>query len=153
MFTNQGWKALAIGTNAAQQFPESMRVQSLRMGAPADSFNTLLLNFTGFERPLQTARLLVESNSALVIQGSALEVLSTPTDGSTGNLALGGSINHGDYSQVEVNGGLSVGRFGQGAYFFTNGTLSAGGEFVGAPSLEIFFNTAGSISLWATIID
>src|SRR5688572_7597634 len=34
MFTNAGWKALAIGANTARNFPQSMRVQSLRVDAP-----------------------------------------------------------------------------------------------------------------------
>src|SRR5687767_14295937 len=34
VFTNVGWKALAIGTNTAQNFPDSMSVQSLRVSAP-----------------------------------------------------------------------------------------------------------------------
>jgi hypothetical protein len=126
LFTNPGWKALAIGTNALQRFPESMRIRSLHLGAPVDSFNTLLLNFTGFEQPLQTDNLIVESNSAVVAQGSSLEVISTSTDGSTGNLRLGGTMNHGDYSQVKVHGSLSVGAFSHGTYFFTNGSLSVG---------------------------
>src|SRR5882757_9878691 len=63
LFTNAGWKALAIGTNAAQNFPQSMHVASLRVGAPVDSYNTLLMNFAGFERPLQTESLIIESNS------------------------------------------------------------------------------------------
>ena len=127
LFTNSGWKALAIGTNAAQKYPQSMRVQSLRLGAPVDSFNTLLLNFTGFEQPLQTESLIVDSNSAVVMQGSALEIISTSMDGSTGNLSLGGTMNHGDYSQVKVHGALRVGSFSQGAYFLTNGTLTVDG--------------------------
>ena len=50
VFTNAGWKALAIGSQTAQNFPQSMRVQSLRVGAPVDSYNTLLMNFSGFDR-------------------------------------------------------------------------------------------------------
>src|SRR5687768_9919419 len=54
VFNNAGWKALAIGPNTAQNFPQSMRVQSLRLGAPVDSYNTLLLTYAGYERSLQT---------------------------------------------------------------------------------------------------
>lgn len=49
-FNNAGWKALAIGAQTAQNFPQSMSVKSLAVGAPDDSYNTLLMNFSGFER-------------------------------------------------------------------------------------------------------
>src|SRR5690242_16406297 len=52
-FTNSGWKALVIGTNASHSLPQSMSVQSLRMSSPADSSNTLLLNFSGLTQPLR----------------------------------------------------------------------------------------------------
>jgi hypothetical protein len=89
-----------------------------------DSFNVLLMNFAGFERPLQTTSLNVGSNSSVVVQSSALEVINTDTNGTTGNVFLGGTFNHGDFSQVKVHGRLDVGGFSHGAYFFTNGTLS-----------------------------
>src|SRR5437762_2774968 len=57
MFTNAGWKALAIGANTAQQFPQSMQIQDLQITSPANSYNTLLMNFSGFEVPLQTTAL------------------------------------------------------------------------------------------------
>jgi len=123
-FNNAGWKALAIGAQTAQNFPQSMQVKSLSVGAPVDSYNTLLMNFSGFERPLQTTSLLVYSNSSVVVLSSALEV--------SGNAFLRGTFIQSDYSYVQVNGELSVGRFGGGAYFFTNGTLVAGGLDVGS---------------------
>jgi hypothetical protein len=136
LFTNAGWKALAIGAGTAQNFPQSMSVQSLTVGAPVDSSNTLLMNWSGLERPLQTTSLIVGSNSSVLVQGSALEVISTSTDGSTGNLFIGGTFIHSDFSQVKVHGVLTVlRRFGPwdapALYFLTNGTLSAGYESVG----------------------
>jgi hypothetical protein len=152
-FTNAGWKALAIGPQTAQSFPQSMSVQSLRVGAPADSFNTLLLNFSGFERPLRTGNLIVESNSAVVVEASALEVITTFTSGSSGNLSLGGTFRHGDYSQVKVGGVLSVRAVRQfvsdivspAAYFLTNGTLSVGlSESIGGFAPGIIVQYGGS---------
>src|SRR5215471_3613658 len=55
--SNSGWKAVAIGTNAAQKFPQSMQIQDLQITSPTNSYNTLLLDFTGFEVPLQTTSL------------------------------------------------------------------------------------------------
>src|SRR5437660_1391135 len=73
MFTNAGWKALAIGANTAQNFPQSMRIQGLQISSPTNSYNTLLMNFTGFEVPLQTTSLTIGPNSAVVVQGSSLD--------------------------------------------------------------------------------
>src|SRR5206468_5806418 len=67
LFTNAGWKALAIGAATAQNFPQSMSVQSLEVGSPVDSYNTLLMNWSGFERPLQTTSLIVGSNRSVVV--------------------------------------------------------------------------------------
>jgi hypothetical protein len=132
LFNNPGWKALAIGTNTTQNFPDSMRIQELQIGSPVDSYNVLLMNFSGFELPLQSTLVSVSSNSAFIMQSSALEVVATTTDGSTGNLLLGGTFNQGDYSQVKVHGLLDVGRRTHGAYFLTNGTLFVrGGEYIG----------------------
>ena len=114
-FNNPGWKALAIGAQTAQNFPLSMQIGALTVAAPADSYNTLLMNFSGFELPLQTTSLFVHSNSSVVVLSSALEV--------SGNAFLGGTFIQSDYSYVQVNGFLSVGRFGGGTYFLTNGTL------------------------------
>ncbi|HMC28525.1 MAG TPA: hypothetical protein VKM56_12105, partial [Verrucomicrobiae bacterium] len=122
-FNNPGWKALAIGAQTAQNFPQAMQIGALSVAAPADSYNTLLMNFSGFERPLQTTSLSVYSNSSMVVLSSAVEV--------SGNAFLGGTFIQSDYSYVKVNGELSVGRFGGGGYFFTNGTLVAGGLHVG----------------------
>src|SRR5205807_4917462 len=47
------------------------------------------------------------------------------SDGSTGNLNLGGTFSQGDYSQVKVHGRMTVG--GYGSYYLTNGTLSVDG--------------------------
>ena len=138
-FTNAGWKALAIGAATAQNFPQSLSVQSLEVGAPVDSYNTLLMNWSGLERPLQTTSVTIGSNSSVVVRGSALEV--------SGNLFTGGTFIQSDYSSVQVNGALSVGRFGESAYFLTNGTLVAGSLSMGfgmASGLGRFVQYGGS---------
>ena len=130
-----------------------MQIQALQIDSPADSYNVLLMNFSGFEQPLQTTSVLVGSNSAVVMQSSALEVIATSTDGTTGNLVLGGTFNQGDYSQVKIERRLDVGRGTHGAYFLTNGTLSAESEFIGYfGNLGTFFqyggfHTAGTLTI------
>src|SRR5436190_4386739 len=120
VFTNAGWKALAIGSSTAQNFPQSMTVQSVRVGAPVDSKNNLLLNFSGFEQPLQSGAITVDRNGAVVMQSSSLHVLQggLPYEA---DLYIGGSFSHGDFSQVHVDGRL---RVASGSYFLTNGTLT-----------------------------
>src|SRR5207247_1791701 len=122
MFTNAGWKALALGANTVQNFPQSMQIQGLAITAPVDSYNTLLMNFCGFEQPLQTTSVAIGTNCAVVVQGSVLEVTNTET---TGDISLGGTFNQGDYSFVKVHGQMTIGTFsGTGAYYLTNGALS-----------------------------
>jgi hypothetical protein len=129
-FANAGWKALAIGTNAAQSFPQSMSVQSLHVGAPVDSFNTLLMNFSGLEQPLRTEALTIETNGAFQMQSAALEVGST----NGGYLVVHGTFSQGDFSHVQVGGRLQIfnanehatDEFPPAVYALTNGTLSVG---------------------------
>ncbi len=155
LFTNAGWKALAIGANTAQNFPQSMRVQSLRVDAPVDSFNTLLINWAGFEIPLQTTSLTIGSNSSVAIHGSVLEVIGNSNDWSTGNLLVRGTFIQSDLSLVKTRT-LSINSdsgIGPGVYFLTNGILSASGIGIGGSSAGRFFqyggsNNAGSIGLF-----
>lgn len=122
LFTNAGFKALAIGPLTAQNFPQSMQVNTLRLGAPVNSFNTLLMNFSGFQTPLQTGSLIIESNSAVTALSSSLEVLSSDFRA----LSIGGTFNQGNNSQVNVHGGFSLG----GNYFLTNGNLTVLGSLM-----------------------
>jgi hypothetical protein len=123
LYNNPGWKALVIGTNTVQRFPQSMQVQSLSLGAPVDSYNTLLMNFAGLAQPLFTGYLTVGSNAAFVMQSSALD---------SGGLTVGGTFSQGDFSQVKVHDRLVAGGIGggvySGAYFLTNGTLTVEGN-------------------------
>jgi hypothetical protein len=126
MFTNAGWKALAIGPNTVQNFPESTQVAGLRIESPPDSRNVLLLNFAGFQVPLRTTSLYVGTNSFVMVQSSALEA---------GRIDLSGTFHHGDFSRVSIPGQMHIGThvFGSvsayatnAAYYLTNGTLSIG---------------------------
>lgn len=134
-----GWKALTIGAGTVQNFPQSMQIQELRIESPTDSHNVLVMNFSGFARPLQAGSLIVGSNSAVVMQSAALEVIATTTNGTTGNMLVGGTFSQGDYSQVHIEGRLDIGRGTHGAYFLTNGTLSVGSEFMG------YFGNSGTL--------
>ncbi len=127
-FVNAGWKALVIGTNTAQSFPQSMSVQSLHVGSPTDSFNTLLMNFSGLGQPLRTEVLTIESNSVFQMQDAALEVGFTNNN----SFVLHGTFNHGDFSKVQVNGTMQIYNSKvqvsapdpPAVYALTNGTLN-----------------------------
>jgi hypothetical protein len=81
VFTNEGWKALAIGPNTAQSFPQSMQIQGLQIAGPTNSYNVLLLNYSGFEVPLQVTSLTVGSNSSVVALSSMLSNSEQPAPG------------------------------------------------------------------------
>src|SRR3954462_2707091 len=116
--SNPGWKAVAIGSQTARDFPQSMTVPSWYIASPTNSFNTLLLNFAGFERPLRAPSLQVQPNSAVVVLSSALEVVTNSTpDGISGNVYMGGTFVQSDYSWVKVDRALNIGRFAGGGYF------------------------------------
>src|SRR6185295_6590955 len=121
LFNNAGSKALVIGPQTAQNFPQSMSVSSLRVGAPTDSLNVLMMAFSGFDQPLQAGSLTVEANGAVVLQGSSLHVLQggLPFEA---DLFILGNFSQSDSSQVNVDGRI---RVSAGSYFLPNGTVAA----------------------------
>ena len=73
VFDNPGWKALAIGPNTTANFSNSLAMTYLRVGAPANSSNTLLLNYAGTNVPLTVQTILsIETNASLVSYHSAI---------------------------------------------------------------------------------
>src|SRR5437762_7045516 len=118
MFTNSGWKALAIGSSTVRDFPQTLQVRDITMASPVDSFNTLLLNFTGFEVPLKVSgRLTIEHDATLMALGSSLHVTNT------GEFIVNGTVQHGDFSDVRTLV-MHIGYQAPGVYYFTNGTLT-----------------------------
>src|SRR4051812_45355497 len=53
LFTNAGFKALAIGSETVSGYPGSLTISNLTVSAPADSHNLLLLNYAGLHLPLR----------------------------------------------------------------------------------------------------
>ena len=98
--TNAGFKAVAIGPNTAQNFPASMQIQDLQIATPSNSFNVLLMNFSGFQVPLQTTGVSVGPNSSIIVQSSWLE--------DTGGMSVSGTFNQGDFARVQVNGPVQI---------------------------------------------
>ena len=118
MLTNSGWKAVAIGPATVQNFSQTLNPFSITLGAGTDSFNVLLLNFTGFQNPLSVSELVINSNSAVTALSSTLNVNNTMGTA----FSIGGAFNHGDFSVVSALT-LKIGDVGPGVYNLTNGTL------------------------------
>jgi hypothetical protein len=130
MLTNAGWKAVAINRATALNHPSTLDIANLVVGSPADSFNTLMLNFSGREWPLRVANgFHLRWSSAFLIFDSGLRV--------GGEFHIDGTVSHSDFSEVSA-GSMEVGSIFHGPggeYNFTNGTLTVSHRlFVGPGS-------------------
>jgi hypothetical protein len=142
MLTNAGWKAVQIAWSTVQSQPQSLNVYSIDITSPVDSFNTLLLNYAGFQIPLTVNySLTVGSNAALTMHYSALR-LATPTGV---GLSIGGEFNQNDSSEV-TGTQLDVGWVGPGVYNLNSGLLDVGHAWVGGPYRGVFNQNGGSNS-------
>src|SRR5262249_56986169 len=112
MITNEGWKAVAIGSSTAQNYPQSLNVDSITISSPVNSSNSLLLNYTGVQTPLTVNSLTIASNSALTMLGSSALQLNGPTGV---GMSIGGQFSQQDSSVVAGNQ-LDVGYIGPGVY-------------------------------------
>ncbi|HWD94089.1 MAG TPA: LamG-like jellyroll fold domain-containing protein [Verrucomicrobiae bacterium] len=115
LFTNAGWKALSIGLNTANNFPQTLTVGSITVSSPTNSFNTLLLNYVGAGSPLVADSLTLNENSTMTLYSSALQVHS--------NMSIGGTFNQKDFSGVSA-ARIQIGDVGPAAYTMDSGTLT-----------------------------
>ncbi len=128
LFTNAGWKALAIGPTTAESYPQSMDVDSITVASPTNSFNVFLLNYAGYQTPLTANAISLGSNTVMTILASVLNVTNT---GSTNYcLEVGGTLNQDEFPAVNVSL-LRLGDIGPGTYNLTNGTLTVSTGYVG----------------------
>lgn len=141
--TNSGWKAVAISSSTAQNYPQSLNVGTITLSAPDDSFNLLLLNYAGYQTPLRANTLTVSSNTAITLLSSALEVTNTGSDDF--RFEIGGVVNHGDFSAVSANL-LSLGDISSGTYNMTNGTLTAAMGYIGNSYPSLFNQFGGYVT-------
>lgn len=137
---NPGWKAVQITGNTVQAIPDSLSVYSIDVTSPVDSFNTLLLNYAGFERPLTVKySMTIGNNAALTMHASALRI-QTPTGV---GLFIGGTVNQNDFTQVTGNQ-ADVGWVGPGVYNLNSGLLQLEHIWVGGPYAGVFNQNGGS---------
>jgi len=146
MITNQGWKAVAIGANTTQNFPQSLNVSNIFLGGYTDSFNVLLLNYAGFAVPLTAGSINVGSNSAMTILASAVNVTNTGNS----RLEVGGTVNQGDFPAVNTSV-LSLGNIGPGIYNLTNGNLTVVTGYVVGGTFTAQFNQYGGYHSVSTL--
>ena len=138
-FTNAGWKALAVDSVTARDFPDSLTIPRLTVASPTNTMNTLLLNFAGVQTPLRVAESFeLGSNSVLLTLLSALEVGD--------DFFVDGTVNHGDLSEVSASS-VYVGNSSPGVYNFSNGLVSAGNVIVGDGTAGSFHQSGGQLSL------
>ena len=116
MFTNEGWKALAIGASTVANFPSTMQITRLTVLSPTNSYNTLLLNFAGVQTPLRISEnFYLGSNSVLLSLSSGLQV---------GNeFRSDGTVNQADFSEIRARIAF-LGETNLAAYNLSNGVLS-----------------------------
>ena len=142
MITNAGWKAVQIAASTAQNFPNSLNVYSVTVLSPVDSFNTLFLNYAGFNRPLTVNYSMhIGPGAALTMSSSAFNIA---TPGGVG-LSVGGEVNQNDFSQVTGNQ-VDVGYVGPGVYNFNSGLVQLQHLWLGGTNGGIFNQNGGSNS-------
>ena len=147
LFTNAGWKALVIGPNTAQTFPQTLTVDSVTISSPTNSFNTLLLNYSGFQRPLIVNSLTVGSNSAVTMLSSALQL-----NGPTGSgMSIAGTFNQSD--SVVTGNQIDVGYIGPGVYNFNSGLLGVSHLFLEGNFGGIVYQNGGTNSCGIVHLD
>jgi hypothetical protein len=136
LITNAGWKAVAIESNTAQNFPGTLTVDSITISSPANSFNTLLLDDAGLGSPLSANSLMVASNSAVVMNGSSLQVSNV--------IRVEGAFTQNSASVV-TNLSLDVESVGLSGYNLNSGLLiSRFGEDVGLAVPSLFTQAGGT---------
>ena len=122
MFTNSGWKALAIGAATTADYPDSLSIRQLEIGAPIDSMNQLLLNYAGLSVPLNIETdLILGTNASLVSYYSSLYA---------SNFLLSGSATFAEQSAATFSN-IVVGVSAAGNLTISNAGIHAASMVVG----------------------
>ncbi len=159
--TNAGWKAVAIGTNAALSFPNSLSIASLTVASPTNSFNELLMNYAGLQTPLAVGNsgtldgsLILGGNAAIWVASSALAVNNGVYMGTneTGAFSVGGTFIESDNASVSA-GFIHIGDVGAANFDLTNSTLTVQNfEYLGGAFPAIFNQQGGSNSTGSLVL-
>ncbi|HLX72630.1 MAG TPA: hypothetical protein VKV04_23660 [Verrucomicrobiae bacterium] len=138
LLTNYGWKAVQISPATAQNYPQSLNVNSIDISSPTNSFNTLLLNYAGQNTPLTAQAVTVEGNSTMAMYWSALQL-----DGGNGvGLQVGGEFDQND--SVVAGRQINVGYIGPGIYNMNSGFLEVANLWIGGAYGGLFIQNGGT---------
>ncbi len=138
---NDGYKAVNIDATTVANFPDSLTVGSLELGAPTNALSTLLLNYFGVNTPLKVL------NSCAILPNGTLQNLASSFEVDGGN---GGAltIDGGTFTQ---EGGLSVVtapvQVQNGTLNATNATMNLGPLSIGGsyPQFGRVYQSGGTI--------
>ncbi len=138
---NDGYKAVNIDSTTLADFPSSLTVGSLEVGAPTNGLSTLLLNYFGLNTPLKVVNsCLIGTNGTLLNLASSFEV-----DGANGGTLI---IDGGTFTQ---EAGLTVAsapvQVLDGSLNATNATMNLGALQVGGsfPKHGVFNQSGGTV--------
>jgi hypothetical protein len=134
LFTNPGWKALAIGGNTTANYADHLRIKSLTIDAPVDSHNLLLLNWAGLLVALHPDALYVGTNGSLDSHFSAIDA---------GTATLNGTATFADFGQSRF-GQLQLGQNAPAELDLSNGWFSAEHLIVARGGPSSFNQSGGS---------
>ena len=135
--TNYGWKAVQIGADTAQSFPQSLNVDAINISSPTNTFNTLLLNYAGSAAPLTVKTMTVASNSSVQMFSSALQINGPNGSG----MIVGGEFDQND--SVVAGNQINVGYIGSGIYNFNSGYFTISQLWLGGGNTPGVFNQNG----------
>lgn len=136
LITNAGSKTVTISAATASGFPQTLTVDSVTISSAPSFSNSLLLNSAGLNNPLNANSLTVRSNSAVVIDASALDV--------SNRITVAGTFTQ-DASSVVTNLSLDAESAGSGGYILNGGLLVSGtGEDIGNSVPSAFTQNAGT---------
>ena len=141
--TNTGFKAVSISSQTVSQSPASLTLSNLFLAAPAGSYNTLLLNYSGTANPLRVQdSLVVQGNSSVRLLNSSIRV----AESSSGALLLGGTWIQSDNAQ-SLFGSAQLGYGNAAEFDLTNGLVTAGELAVGINATGAFNQMGGTVSV------
>jgi hypothetical protein len=141
LFTNAGWKALAIGSGTTSNYPNSLRLSSLTVDAPVDSHNTLFLNWAQLSVPLHADSLLIGTNGSLESHFSAIDA---------GTFTVNGQASFADFGQSRF-GTVNLGQAAPAELDLSNGWFSANTLIVARGAASSFNQSGGSNQVSGTI--
>jgi hypothetical protein len=151
--TNAGSKTVINDATTASQFPSTLTISNLVIGAPSGATNTLLLAHGGTNTPLRLFNALTVTNGgAVVISNAALSL----EGGFNGSSRIDGSVTllDGAFISTNQNNRTYIGHSGRGTLTISNGLFQSSYPIVGlgADSLGTW-NIAGGIARVTTTFD